>query len=972
MTWKMIAEGGTAIMPSPFEGWKSKLEEYCSKPGVPLFRLYYKRGMGGTTSMRMLAFAMHEKYPTVIVHSYTQKSTADEIAKLYALCNMPLLIFVDVNQLYNEEVEKLRAELKSKTFSFVMVWMIGGTESLPRGGLQALSSFSKADQDHMMEVLKKNIHSAKDIERLNKLETEKFTQTYKGELSPFLLSMYVFEEDFPSIRRYVENTLKFPSFGEAQRRQIPMWENVLFVVALAGWAGFPVDEQSLICLNNPSPINRLKQPDSPLFSLISFEKNSNRGFFKIRHYRFSTYILGYFSGREGKNIRFTGLTDRIVQFIKDSIGDPSRLENEETIRLLRRLLINRDWDSSDITTGNDSNQQVYSAVIRKMIDEHKVERRMDNTKDSYDPETDGILRIFRTLTNSYPEEIHFRAHLARYYFYTARNYEGGLQEIGKALDIAEGDPDKTQSDIALAYHIKGMGYRAMVYNNSIREIRKLLDTLGKSGMEKTVAEHQIKTYLEEMRRNAQQADDNFERSEEHGGDNSVYALISICQLHIAIQRLYLDIIKKSAQYGFSKLVYDEDFVRNVDLLRVKNDELQVCFDFFDDDVDFSGLDDEKTKRKKKETLVRDIRADVVSLTQLDEDVILFCRQCLSNDTISEKTHYRHLIAQIQFDAIQDSITTGENQQKLREIINLYEDNIAEKPDSRTDIRGWFNAVRRLNCDHDAALEILESCRQKLDRWIDSGSASRDAYLYRYIVRFLTDYENSSLSSSNSQRSLKQMEEDIKIHADSIPTKTNVVFWIGREGYGLNRLISNNDFHNPPLSRNIEVLQPMEGRLPERSRFAANTAYIDLNGHNVFFRPIAVRGTVTAADSGAFVTCSVGFSYDGLRSYHDSIRRIVKEFITKEHSPGEKVIVRVYKHNSTWVECLIDGEDQPVIISKIKLSAEFDPENGKWPEKSEILEVVLMGHHKYVLHGDIFDERGITKEPFTAECTAKTV
>lgn len=968
VTWRMIAEGGIAIKPEIFEDWRRSLEEYCGKSGTPRLRLYYKRGMGGTTCLRMLAFAMHEKYPTIIVHSYSQGSTADEIAKIYALCNIPLLIFVDANQLYNEEVGKLREELKSRTFSFVMLWLMGYTMFPPRGELQPLGSFPENDSNQMIEALKKNVHSDKERERLNTLAEENLVQMYGPDLSPFLLSMHIFEENFQSIRGYVEHTLKFPELGGAEREQIPLLENILFAVALAGWAGFSVDEQSLIGLNKPVLVQRLKQSDSPLSPLISFEKNNNRGYFRIRHYQFSAYILGYFSGGQGRNIKFTGLTNRIVQFIREFRGNPSRLENEETIRLFRRLFINRDWDSSNITVGSDLNQRVYSEVICKMIEDHKAERRrMGNPKDTYDPETDGILKIFLALTKYYPDEIHFHAHLARYYFYTARDYESGFREIDKALDIVEDGSEKNQADIALVYHIKGMGYRSKVYNSYISEIRKLLSAVERGGINKTKIEHQIKTNLDEMRQVIRQADESFKRSEEFGGDNAVYALISTCQLHIEIQRLYQEVTKGATQYSLSKLVDNEDSVQNVDLLRSKNDELQIFFDFFNDEVEFSSQKGEKTKEKKNMTLVQDIDADVIALTRLDEDVIRFCQQCLVDDAIPEKAHYRHLIAQVQFSTIQDSITTERSQQKLREIINLYEDNIAEKPYSGTDIRNWFNAVRRLNCDHDIAMDILESCREKLDRWIDSGSASRDAYLYRYIVRFLTDYENKSINSSESQRSLKQMEEDIKLHAETLPTKTMVIFWIGREGYGLNRLISNTDFYTPPLSQNIEVLQPMEGKLPERNRFTENTAYIDLYGHNVFFRPVAVRGTVTAANSGAFITCGVGFSYDGLRSYHDSIQLIVKQPIKREHFSGEKVIVRVYNHNATWVECLIDGEDQPVIVNKNALSAEFDPENGKWPEVGDSLKVVLIEHRNYVLRGNIFTEQEITREPFTAEC-----
>lgn len=967
-TWKMIAEGGVAITPEYFESWKKKLEEYCGKSGTPRLRLNYRRGMGGTTSLRTLAFAMHEKCPTIIVHSYTRGSTADEIEKLYALCNTPLLIFVDANQLYDEEVRKLREELKTRTFSFVMVWLIGYTEFPPRGEFQSLNSFPEKDRKNMLEALKKYVHFPKETERLEALASENFAQINSDALSPFLLSMHVFEDDFPGIRKFVENTLKFPSLGGTERDQIPLLENILFTVALSGWAGFPVDEQSFVGLNNPLLIQRLKQGDSPLSPLIFFEKSNDRGFFKIRHYQFSAYILGHFSGSNGKSIKFTGLTDRIVQFIKETRGDMSRLENEETIRLLRRLFINRDWDSSNTTVGIDFNRRVYSEVICKMIEDHKAERQLYDAKDTYDPETDGILRIFRALTTCYPDEIHFRAHLARYYFYTAHNYESGLREIDKALDIVEDESEKNRPDIALIYHIKGMGYRAKVYNHYIREIRRLLDTLGRDDINKEGAELQIKMKLEEMRQDVQKADDSFKQSEEYGGDNAVFALISTCQLHIEIQQLYTDIIKKSAQYGLAKLVTDEDTVKNVDLLRSKNDELQACFDFFDDEIEFSSQKNDASRTKKNKTLVQDINADVIALTQLDEDVIRFCQQCLSSDAVSDKAHYRHLIAQIQFGTIQDRIATEESQQKLQKIISLYEDNIAEKPGSGTDIRNWFNAVRRLNCDHDTALEILESCREKLDRWIDGGNASRDAYLYRYIVRFLMDYENGSLNSSESRRSLKQMGEDIKIHSEMLPTKTMVVFWIGCEGYGLNRLITNADFHNLPVDQNIKVLQPMEGKLPERSKFMEYTAYIDLYGHNVFFRPIAVRGTVTAANSGAFITCGIGFSYDGLRSYHDSIKLISKQLIKREHYSGEKVIVRVYKHNSTWVEGLIDGEDQPVIIKKDALPAEFDPENGKWPERGDSLKVVLVKHHDYELRGDVFAEKDITKQPFIAECT----
>ena len=970
-TWKMIAEGSVVMKPAVLAKWQEKLEECLSKPGTPRFWLSYQRGMGGTTALRLLAFAMHEKYPTIIVHSYVKTYTAAEIVKLYTLCNMPLLILIDSNNLYAEEIAKLREELAVRTFSFVMVCLSGYMDYIRNGSNLSLSEFPECDRTNIVKALKNNLNTEPLATKLTQLDINDLAANFGKEFSPFLLSMHIFEDDFPSIRTFVENTLRFTDLPVRERNTITTLENILFAIALAGWAGFPVDEQSFFSMDNQSLISRIKRADSPLAPLITYNVANHgvQNVFQLRHYQFGPYILARFSNKEGNSIRFTGIVDRIVQFIKDSRGTPSRPENEKTIRLLRRLFINRDWDSTDFLSGNVQNQKVYSLLICKIIEEHKAERRSSDVNDAYNPETDGILKIYSALTKYYPDELHFHAHLARYYFYTAHDYENGIKAINRALAIAEDRQDSNSTDVALAYHIKGMGYRSRIYNVHIHAIRKIQSQLQESRIDKKEAIRQIRKSFADLTRDLKYADDNFEQSEVCGGDNAVYALISSCQMHIEVQKLFLELEKDTARYGMPSVVDQEMILRNADLLQAKNDELQACYYFFDDEF-YQHQDTGRGNKLKNHTLVQDINVDVISLTHLHEDAIAFCRQCLGDSSIAEKSHYRHLVAQMELEGIRDNIRTKENQRKLQEIIDLYEDNIAENPGSGVDVRSWFNAVRQLECDYETAIELLISCQSKLDRWIDCGNASRDAYLYRFIVRFLLDYENNSLESSESRRALKQMEDDIKRHAEMLPTKTQAVFWLGNEGNGLNRLISNAEFGRIPSQDKVVVLKMMEGKLPERSEFLKNAAYVILCGHKVFFRPNAVRGVVTASNSGAFVNFGMGFSYDGIRSYHDSIRLITKPLIKRERSSGESVSVRVYAHNQTWVECLIDEEDQPVIIHKDDLPRIFDPKNGNWPEKGEKIDnVVLMELRAYELRGAVFAEREITKQPFRGKCVS---
>ena len=958
ITWKMLASQNVEMKPSIFDECKKRLEEISKKPGSSRIKFYYKRGMGGTTCLKKLAFEMHTKYPVIIVHSYTSESTADEIEKLYNLCKMTILIFVDSNYLYYEEMEKLYKELKSKTFGFVMIHLLSTTGHHQNNTVfPILTKFTPDDYDNLIDRLKTHIDLKSEIGKkcFENLEHSLPRDCIKGELTPFLMNMYAFENNFMGIDDYVNNTLRYPSLtGDDRSTQIANLNASLFVIALTGWAGFSVEEQYFSDLYGLDYTRKLKRQESPLSPLIAYENGNKSGFFKIRHYQFSEHILKIFSG-SGTSISFIALTQRIIQFIKDTRGDESRLKKESLVRLLIRLFINRDWDiSDDSTTKNIRNQQVYSAVISKLIAEHN--RNQSSTNDKYNPETDSIIRIYQTLTKCYPDEVHFHAHLARYYFYTAGDYVNGIKSIDTAIEKAENSP----SALALAYHIKGMGYRSEINNKILTEIHKIQREmeLPNAKVEECVSE--LLELIKHMHSKCEQAYMCFSNSGKIGDNNMIYSLISECQLRIKIQREYIALQKLTAKYGISPLVDQNYYVQNQTILRNKNSDLQNCVEFFESDDETNNSRQDTTISK-----INDINLDAISLTNEDEYIINYCKQCLEDDFLTEKAHYRQIIAQKNFDEISNDLHTEENQRHLHNIIQLYEENIAEDPSNGAYIRSWFNAVRHLDCDNETALDLLESCQDKLAVWIEEGNASREAYLYRYIVRFLKDYEQGSLDSAESQRSLKQMASDVKSHSTMLIYKTNIVFWISNIGNGLRRLISNQDFRKMNSAEKLITLQSFEGRLPSRENFENNTAYITFAKHNVFFSPSSIKSRISKNNAGSYVEFGLGFSYDGLRSYHDSIKPITRKLISQAHSSGDSVYVRVIKHNTFWVECLIADEDQPVIISKFDLNPPYDPDKNIWPETGTELYVKLLEQKDYDFHGKQYEHLENIKKPYKA-------
>lgn len=127
---------------------------------------------------------------------------------------------------------------------------------------------------------------------------------------------------------------------------------------------------------------------------------------------------------------------------------------------MRSLFITRNADV-------DAEKPVFSPLIEKLKDEHKVV-----SDGKYDDTNDAIISIFNKLVETYPEEPHFTAHLARFYFYIDKNYDKGFANIDAAIALSESTYGYVDP---LLYHMKAMGYSSRISNKYIKDLVRAIN-----------------------------------------------------------------------------------------------------------------------------------------------------------------------------------------------------------------------------------------------------------------------------------------------------------------------------------------------------------------------------------------------------------------------------------------------------------------------------------------------------------------
>lgn len=818
ISWYGLRENFDVVYPE-LKDIREKINRDMRERGRLLRKVCYSPGIGGTTLMRRLAWEFRETYPTLILNRLNEQA-AKHIQKIYDKTQIPILIFVDNNSVEFDEVKNLQTELKQMGFAFVICYFerklkgVQGKDKTSIYNIITKLSSRQADQmqSRLVELFEDNILKSEFKRRVQAIDV--------ADRYPFILSMYAFEKDFKGVKPFIA---KFLNNMNDQSKKI------LFALSLADYGNTTMSMKYFMYLYNDQSVDEFLLDRSPgINELVRIEEFSGKKSIKIRYTLFGEEILIQLSnGEHATNISFLKLVDNILTFIEDSRVNKYSTDHD-TIKLLRDLFITR---KTDVNT----EKPAFSPLIMKLQEEHRLFSNSD-----YNSSIDAVVRIFSKLVEVYPEEAHFTAHLARFYFYIEKNYEKGFSNIETAIKLSQDHVDP------LLYHMKAMGYSSRIVNVYIKQARKEFNENPSFDMSELI---------EKIQNDAENAFNYFKIVR----DSNIGLAGHISEINLCIQIANLSQMLIEETENFTTYLSSERgkwVMQYIDRAETLWDECkQLALESDYEDLDGIG---------------NKLRSLTVSL----EEGINIWEKYIVNNKNRDCTQARRFLARLYSKVAESEKNSESKKNYYYKIVVLMEDNIAEESLHVGNIRMWFDSIKHLQFDNQD--QLIQDAIIKLNRWVSLTDAV-EAHYYRFILKFFQAKDGSMLAEEELPKLLKEM----KNKAMNKYNRTAVQHWVTNEGEGINALEKNRkNFRNSIDEEQMQKkLILFMGRIS--NNYVNDThAYIIWKGVEIFFNPSATKGEISKNNINQKVKFGLGFSYDGPRAFHSSIQLIGKDDIIK--------------------------------------------------------------------------------------------
>lgn len=850
ISWYGLREHFDVIQPE-----QKKIEEKITQDmkdrGRLLRKVYYVPGIGGTTLMRRLAWEFRERYPTLILNRLNEQ-TGKNLQKIYDITHCPILIFADNNFIEFDEVKNLQMELKRMGFAFVICYFqrkLKGICDENEGSIYTIvHDFGMREAKQMQSKLKEILGDGDIKEAFN----ERVKESGDSDRLPFVLSMYAFDKDFKGIKPYIAN------FLEKMNDQL---KKILFALSLADYGNVSIDMQYFMDLFNDESADEFLLEESPgINELVRVEDISGKSVMRIRYHLFGEEILKQLSnGKNATEISFLELVDNILVFIEDSRSNKFNI-NQDTLNLLRSLFITRKADVN-------AERPVFSPLIMKLREEHRI-----SFIEGYDPSNDAIVRIFNKLVEVYPEEPHFTAHLARFYFYIDKNYEKGFHNINSAIELSETESGHVDP---LLYHMKAMGYSSRITNIYKKDIlRNFRDD----------PQYDISEMKERIQEDAESAFNYFKMVR----DSNIGVAGHVSEINLCIQIADLAKSLLDEEEDFNEYLVSDNgkwAMQYIDRAETLWDECkQLASDSAYEDLD--GIEER-----------------LYSLTSSIEESIEIWKRYIISAGNRNCTQARRILARSYLKAADQTLNSETKKNFYAKVVQLMEDNIAEENQHVGNIRIWFDSIKRIEVENQD--QLIQDAVIKLNRWV-SLTDSVDAHYYRFILKFIQAIDGSTLAEGE----LPKLLRELKQKAASKYNRTIPQHWFSKCGRGINALVTNNRNrrNSIPEDEMAEMLFPFIGRI-SNNYVNDSHAYINWHGVEVYFNPSATKGEIGKVNIGQRVRFGLGFSYDGPRAYNSSIKLLGKdEFVEtkREIESGIAIKCEVTKNVGYYVQVRIIG------------------------------------------------------------------
>ncbi|AGA70736.1 hypothetical protein Desdi_3342 [Desulfitobacterium dichloroeliminans LMG P-21439] len=832
-----------------------------------IFHVIHEPGIGGSTFARTMAYSMRLDYPICMLKQYTKETTAKQVNNLYNLLRTTIIVVIDSSMLTQDQVNAFANELKPLAFPFVIVY-IRRRRSNDRNAYQSV--FLSSLNDYECLEMKKRLEPFASQETLAIIDDICHSPSRISERSPFFMALYTFEENFVGIKPYIRTFLK--SMNNEQKK-------ILIYLSIADkYANRPINEsffpRHLITFDEEEDKDTFFKKDSPFNDLLILKSTDSSRSYCLRHPLFADEIIEQtvYEGPDGSVLHQAAKANNLIRYLIEFIQiskTNSVVDYDTTLDVMKNLFILK--DKTEII------QDKFSPLISI------VKSMMPSTQDG----ENGVGIIFKTLVDTYPDEPHFVAHLARFYTLVEKNYLEGIRLAKDAISLSESlnctDP--------LLYHICGVNISRQIkdeYKRKIFECHEYDETKN------------AQIWVERIKNAANEALDMFKTTRLL--NNQVPGYVSAIDLCIDIVDIGKSISKDDDSVEFIRNNQGEWYMWYLDEALSLMDALRSV----EDDSDFSR----STLQAKLDNLVG----------ELDKTVLMW-EKFLQQAKTSEITQVRRFLARAKQSQLRKRGYDVASSKDIDDIMALMVENIREDPNNAANIRIWFDTVRY--CSSKDPELLLDEAISNLSVW-KATTGSVEAYYYYFILICIKAIEGASRAEAD----IPFLQTELKQKAEHRYNNRQVFEWLG-EGKGLGRL---RKYSAKQIREDNAVnLERLTGRIINYK----NPGNATLSSHNmeVFFNPSRAKQRFDSEDIGKLVSFGVGFSYDGLRAYDQSVvesgYNVESETTNSpvELQVGMRVKCRVIRNVDFYTQVkLVDYHNQDGSIHVNELGDDYSAEN----------------------------------------------
>lgn len=608
-----------------------------------LFYLLTEPNAGVTTISYRILWNLREYYPSFELLNYKKQNTFEFFQNIYSNTNKPILIFIDY-KIPEEHVKNLVTELNTKRITYVIMYV---------------NRFLKiSDAKNYKIELEKSPTKLPFIvsEHLSRKENEnfykKFVRSYPDKsksliplknsghhtITPFKYLFTIFLDEYSNLDNYIK--YKIDELNDFQTRRTK------FLALIQYYTGL---DTSIKFLTGKIAKYSLYEKENKINSLILYSEINDELIVEFIHNLVCEKILQLISGVNLQKAWKQKLADIGIDFL-DFIENEHLNQKESYIvkDILNRLFIKRNITTYD--TENVNKVKYYTDFIEDL-----------NATNS---PIDSKERIFTRLTELYPSDRHYWAHLGRFYSVDRINLEKALDCIDKAIEIAneEGNSD------SILYHMKGMVYFRWIKNlvKEKEDINKIIK-YGKLASNFFILSRENDTQI-----------------------NNEYPFVSHGQMLLTIleygKTKYDDNI-----YVFMNNFRNDDFVANI----VDNIENLIS--------DFEVI-------RSKSDDFSDMNNIKISLSALQGDISKSLETL--NNLLDKNTHYnpvlRRNIVRLNLSKVKENIDLISKKQITTLIGHLEKnlDTFSLEDSNSTDILLWLRLIRHKDINYDM-LKIID-------------------------------------------------------------------------------------------------------------------------------------------------------------------------------------------------------------------------------------------------------------------------